>query len=148
MEGKDMSEKKIKHVGVPFKIIAVRPAKEVLREAIEKGSWFEGVALSTVYLEKSTIARLRRYLKKKGIKRPHPFLERLRLWKASRILEKLNIIDHKTHSLIGEINKYRNNIVHKSRTPDVIEPDKAKDIIEKALECLEVIASSYKTVEK
>jgi len=38
--------------------------------------------------------------------------------------------------------------VHKSKTPDIIKPDKAKDIIEKALECLEAIASSYKTVEK
>ena len=142
-----MNEKKIKHVGVPPKIIVVRPADTVLKEAIEKGNWFEGVALSTVYLESSTIARLRRYLKKKGIKRPHPLLEGLRLWKASRILEKLNIIDHKTGSLIGEINKYRNNIVHKSRTPDVIEPDEAKDKIEKALECLEAIAHSYKTVE-
>lgn len=140
-----MSEKKI---GQAVDIIVVRPAKEVLREAIEKGNWFEGVALSTVYLEEEAIRRVRIYLGRKRVKRPYAFLEGLRLARASRILEKLDIIDHKTHSLIGEINAYRNKIVHQERTPDVINPDEAKDIIEKALECLDAIVSSYRIVEK
>jgi len=70
-----MNEKKIKHVGVPPKIIVVRPADTVLKEAIEKGNWFEGVALSTVYLESSTIARLRRYSRKKELSVLIPFLK-------------------------------------------------------------------------
>ena len=41
---------------MPFEIIIVRPADTVLKEAIEKDNWFEGVALSTVYLESSASA--------------------------------------------------------------------------------------------
>jgi len=80
-------------------------------------------------------------------RRHHAFLERLRLWKVSRILEKLDIIGRRIHSLIGEINEYRNNKVHKFRTPDVIKSDEAKDKIEKALECVKAIDHSYKSVE-
>gem|GEM_PF-3754665 len=142
-----MSEKKTKRLKPP-KIVIVRPLDIILEEAIEKGNLFEGVVLSAVHLEYSSIVRLRRYLKKKGIKRPHPFLEGLKLWEASRILEKLDIIDHKTNSLIGEINKYRNKVVHESLTPEMIEPDKAKDIFRKAIECEKAIVSSYRTEEK
>lgn len=147
MKAKDMDKKKTRSVK-PFKIVIVRPLDIILEEAIEKGNLFEGVVLSAVHLESSSIARLRRYLKKKGIKRPHPFLEGLSLWEASRILEKLDIIDQKTHSLIGDMNKYRNKVVHEFMTPDMIEPDKAKDIFKKAIECEKAIASSYRTEEK
>jgi hypothetical protein len=138
-----MPEKKIKHNALPPKIVILRPAEEVLKEAIEKGNWFEGVVLSTVYLERDTIDRLKHYFMKKGILHPHPILEGLRLWKASRILEKLKIIDHKTSSLIGEINRYRNHIVHKARAPDVIDSNEAKDKLEKSIMCLGAIADSY-----
>jgi len=147
MEVKDMSEKKTKRFK-PLKIVIVRPLDIILEEAIEKGNLFEGVALSVVHLESSCIRRLRIYLKKKGIKRPHPFLERLSLRKASRILEKLGIIDPKTHSLIGEINEYRNKVIHEFMTPDMIEPDKAKDIFKKAIECMKAIANSYRIEEE
>ena len=118
-----------------------------MREAIRIGNWFEGVALSTVYLEWATFYRLRNYLASKRV-RAKPFLKRMNLFRLAQILEELRLIDHKTHSLIGEVNRYRNKMVHEDRTPDTIKPDEAKDIIEKALKCLEAIVSSYESVEK
>lgn len=130
-----------------IEVIEARNPEQVLREAIRKGNWFEGVALSTVYLEEATFYRLRNYLASKRV-RARPFLYRMNLSRMARILEELRIIDHKTHSLIGEVNAYRNKLVHEIRTPDAIKPDEAKDIIEKALKCLEAIVSSYESVKK
>jgi len=137
----------IKVVSPHVKVVNVRSPEVVLREAIKKGNWFEGVVLSTIYLEKASYYRLRNYLASKRV-RARPFLEGLSLYRLAQILEELRIVDQKTHSLIGEINRYRNKIVHETETPDAIDPKEAKDIIEKALKCIKAIVASYKSVKK
>ena len=130
-----------------IEVIHNRRAEVVLKEAIDKGNWFEAVVLSSVYLESYAIDRLRKYLASKRV-RGRPFLHRMNLARAARILEELRLIDQKTHSMIGDINAYRNKVVHEFRNPEVIKPDKAKQIVDQTLKCFEAIVSSYKTVEK
>lgn len=130
-----------------IEIIGSRRAEVVLKEAIEKGNWFEGVVLSKVYLEDYAIDRLRKYLASKQV-HPRPFLIDKGLYEASEILLKLRIIDKETFKIMKEVNRYRNNLIHKWRSPDAIKPDEAKRIIEKTLECFESIVSSYESMKK
>ena len=130
-----------------IEIIYTRRADEVLKEAIEKGNWFEGVVLAKEYLENYLFYRLRNYLGSKEV-RARPFLKGMTLWRMAWVLKELRIIDDKTHSMIAEVNQYRNRILHEYRHPEDIKPNEAKRIIEKTLKCFKAIISSYDSVKK
>jgi len=137
----------IKLERLQIEFISVSIPTDVLKKAIKEERWFEGVMLSTIYLEEYAYHRLRNFLASKRV-RARPFLKHMNLSRIAQILEELRVIDHKTHSLIGEINKYRNKLVHEFRTPDAIKPNEAKQIIEKTLKCLELIVASYESMKK
>jgi len=63
-------------------------------------------------------------------------LDNLGLPAIMRMLEGFGIISHRTHSLMGEVCKERNNIVHELQHPDLIDENRARQTIEKAIECL------------
>lgn len=125
-----------------IEIIETRRANEVLKEALEKGNWFEGVVLAKEYLENYAYYRLRNFLGSKRV-RAYPFLKGMRLSRMAWILKELRIINDKTYSMIAEVNSYRNKILHEYRHPEEIKPKDAKRIIRNALKCLEAIVSTY-----
>lgn len=142
-----MKSKKVKKPQkLQIKVIGGPRAEVVLKEAIQKGNWVEGIVLSKEYLENYLYYRLRNYLGSKRI-RAYPFLKGMPLWKMAWILKELRVIDDKTYSLIREVNAYRNKMLHEYDLPEQIEPKEAKRIIEKAMECFEAIISSYESMK-
>jgi uncharacterized protein YutE (UPF0331/DUF86 family) len=130
-----------------IEIISSRRAEDVLKEAIDKGNYFEAVVLSATYLEAHAIDRVGNYLASKGI-RQRPFLYRMNLSRASQILGELRLIDQKTRSMMRKVNKYRNTVIHDFKIPEAVKPDDAKRTVEKTLECLDEIALSYESMTK
>ena len=103
-----MKSKKVKKPQkLQIKVNGDPRAEVVLKEAIKKGNWVEGVVLSKEYLENYLYYRLRNYLGSKRI-RAYPFLKGMPLWKMAWILKELRVIDDKIYSLIREVNAYRN----------------------------------------
>ncbi len=58
------------------------------------------------------------------------------------MLEGFDLVSHRIHSLMGEACSERNHIVHKLRHPKKIDEKKAKEAIEKAIECLKALLAN------
>lgn len=139
--------KKVRPQKVQIEFISCRRAEEVLKEAIDKGNYFEAVVLSATYLDAHATDRVGKYLTSKGIRR-RPFLHRMNLFTASRILVELRLIDQKTRSMMVKINDYRNTVIHDFKIPEAVKPDDAKRTVENTLRCLDEIAQSYESMTK
>lgn len=117
--------------------IFVRGPIRVLKDAINQGRFLEGVVLSVMYFERFGVDRLKGYFKERSVPLKPLNLDRRKVGIIMKLLEGFDIIDHGTHSLMGEVNTVRNKIVHELRHPDAIDREEAKRTIEKAIKCLE-----------
>lgn len=124
-----------------FSLTLVRHPFTVLNQAINDKRWFEGVTLSVVYLERQGIRKLREYFESKDVP-AEAILRNLRLGRASQLLESFAINDQPIHAKIGQVNAFRNKVVHEIREPDVIDAKEAKATIERAIECLRALGVS------
>ena len=147
-----MSEKKeeakvtkvIKTLTTSFSVdaILVRSPLKFLSDTINEKRFLEGVVVSVMYFERFGVDRLKEYFKSKGIPLEPMKIENLRLPAIMRMLEGFGIISDSIHSLMGEVRKERNYIVHKLRHPDAIDENKARKTIEKAIECLKALGAT------
>jgi hypothetical protein len=122
--------------------ILVRSPITFLRNEIAQRRFLEGVVVSVMYFERFGIDKLEDYFKHKNVPSTPITTPSLNLQKILRMLEGFDIIDPRIHSLMGEVCKVRNEIVHKLRNPDAINEEQAKETIEKAIECLKALGCS------
>jgi uncharacterized protein YutE (UPF0331/DUF86 family) len=59
-----------------------------------------------------------------------------------RHLAGFGIIDCGTHSKISEVIKERNVIVHELDSPDAVDAQKLRKVIQKAIECLKALGAT------
>jgi len=122
--------------------IFVRSPIKYLTDTIKEKRFLEGLIVSVMYFERFGIEKLQEYFKSKNVPLEPMKVEDLRLPLILRMLEGFGIISQPTHSLMGEVCKERNNIVHKLKHPDAIDENRAKKAIEKAIECLKALGVS------
>ncbi|MGB8781018.1 MAG: hypothetical protein WCD81_10275 [Candidatus Bathyarchaeia archaeon] len=123
-------------------VILVRSPLRFLGDIIAQKRFLEGVVVSVMYFERFGTSKLQEYFKSKGIRLEPMKLQNMHLSKIMAMLEGFDLIDHRTHSLMGEVCKERNEIVHELSHPDAINEDKAKETIEKAIECLKALGAN------
>ena len=114
----------------------------LLKECIENEEWFKGIVLSTTFFEGIGIKLLSSYFKHQiSDKR----IEHLRLEQIIMFLYSSGIIDQPTYSKMIEVRDFRNKIVHFEElfTEIKLQPEKAKKIIEKAIDCLLPLSDKY-----
>lgn len=141
-----MSEMKKKHqkkIKVEARILlrgtVLRNPIKFLNDKTKEKRYFEGVIASVMYFERFGIERLKEYFKSKDVPLEPIKIENLRISTIMRMLEGFGIISHRIHCLMGEVNKERNDIVHKLRHPDALDEEKARKAIKKAIECLQAL---------
>jgi len=139
-----MTEKNVKieqavNFSASVDVILIRGPLRFLSDSIAQGRFIEGVVMSVMYFERFGTSRLIDYFKSKGIPIEPMRLENIHLSKITAMLEGFGLIDHRTHSLMGEVCEARNRIVHKITNPDTVNKSKAKETIEKAIECLKAL---------
>lgn len=122
--------------------ILVRSPLKFLSDEIKDKRFLEGVVVSVMYFERFGIDRLKGYFKSKDIPLEPMKIEKLQLPAIMRMLEGFGIINHRIHSLMGEVCKERNHIVHELRHPDAIDENNARRTIEKAIECLKALGAT------
>jgi hypothetical protein len=142
MKEKNAEGKESVHLGASVNMILVRGPLRFLNDTITQGRFLEGVVVSVMYFERYGIKKLEGYFKSKDIPVEPMKLEDISLSKIMSMLEGFGLIDHRTHSLMGEICTERNTIVHRIGSPDAIDEGKAKATIEKAIDCLKALGAS------
>lgn len=112
-----------------------------LRESIKDERWLEGVVLSTTFLEGIGISVLKGRFK--GQIEPER-IEHLRVEQIIMFLYASGIISQSIYSKMVEVNRFRNEQVHKKDfTPLKLRPDKAEEIVKKAIICLKTLIKEY-----
>lgn len=106
-----------------------------LREAIEQKSWFYGIVMATAFFEIFGLELLKDKFKNKISKDK---LEHLRLEHIIMLLYSSKIIDQPTYTRMTEVKEVRNKIVHDPFESE-LEDDEAKNLIEKAIDCLKAL---------
>jgi len=119
--------------------IIVRSPLTFLGQAIRNENFLLGVIVSGMYLEGFGKDRIKEYFQDKGVPIEPMDIERLKQENIPRMLEAFGIISQSIHSKWGEVNEHRNKIVHRLRHPDIIDEDRSKRTIEKAIECLKAL---------
>lgn len=122
--------------------VLVRSPIRFLRDEIAQKRLLEGVVVSVMYFERFGSDRLEDYFKSKNVPSAPVNIQNLRMQTIMKMLEGFGVINHDTHSLMGEVCKVRNDIVHKLRNPEMIDEDQARQAIEKAIECLKALGCS------
>lgn len=122
--------------------ILLRSPLKFLYDTIEAERFLEGVIVAVMYFERFGKDKLKQYFKSKEIPLEPLKINNLRVKRVWELLEGFDIITHDTHSLMGEVCKQRNDIVHKLRHPDEIDEEKAKIAIEKAIKCLKALGET------
>jgi hypothetical protein len=138
MKHKELNEK-MKLIDLSLDSLLVRSPLKALREAIDNKRWFEGIAMSAVFLEYLGIDKLMEYLRQKQIPIKRERFQKFSLEMITDLLFDFEIIDNSIHSKMVEVRKERNKIIHPHEDhphPDKIDPNKARATIEKAIECL------------
>lgn len=136
---KNVKEEASVKVSASLDVILVRGPLHFLSDTIVQGRFIEGIVVSVMYFERFGTDRLKDYFKSKGIPIEPMKLEHISVRKITAMLEGFDLIDHRTHSLMGEVCEGRNKIVHEITNPDAIDKSKAKATIEKAIECLKAL---------
>ena len=139
MTEKNVEIKQTVKISASVDVILIRGPLHFLSDTITQGRFIEGVIVSVIYFERFGTSRLIDYFKSKGIPIEPMRLENIHLSKIIAMLEGFGLIDHRTHSLMGEVCKERNRIVHEITNPDTVDKSKAKETIEKAIECLKAL---------
>lgn len=142
MQDKTAETKESVRLSAGVDAILVRGPLRFLNDAIAQGRFLEGVIVSVMYFERYGTKKLESYFKDKGIPVEPLRLEDISLSKVMSMLEGFGLINHRTHSLMGEVCTERNIIVHRIGSPDAIDQDKAKATIEKAIECLKALGAT------
>lgn len=133
---------------IGFRIVAradavlVRSPIRFLLEEIAQKRFLEGVIVSVMYFERFGSDRLEDYFKSKNVPSAPINIQRLKLQTIMKMLEGFSLIDQGTHCKMGDVCKVRNDVVHKLRDPELIDEHKAKEAIEKAIECLKALGCS------
>lgn len=105
-----------------------------LREAIEQEQWFSGIVMGTAFFEVWGLELLKEKFEGKI---SADKLERLRLEEIILFLYSSEIIDQPTYAKMMELKEARNKIVHNPY--ELLELDKPKILIEKAIDCLKAL---------
>lgn len=107
---------------------------ENLREAIEKQEWFKGIILSALYIEHFGMQKLKSNFKGKISSDKFRNLDLIHI---ILLLFASNCIDQPTYTKMNDVRDKRNDIIHDVWEKLRINPNDAKSLIEKAIECIE-----------
>lgn len=144
MSGKSVEAKG--NIGIGFgdsiDVILVRNPLRFLTDEVAEGRLIEGLVVSVSYFEYFGAKKLEEYFQSKGIPVIPMKIKEMRVAKITALLEGFGLISHEIHSSMGEVCEERNKVVHKLSNPDTIDKSKAKEMIEKAIECLEALGLS------
>lgn len=123
-------------------VVLVRSPIRFLRDEIAQRRFLEGVIVAVMYFERFGSDGLENYFKSKNVPTAPVNIQNLKVQTIVKMLEGFGVIDHRIHSLMGEVCKVRNDVVHKLRNPDTIDEAQTKEAIEKAIECLKALGCS------
>jgi protein tyrosine phosphatase len=96
----------------------------------------EGIIVSGMFLERYGVEMLKKYFVSKGIDVKPLKIDEMKVSQVMSMLLGYSLITNKTHCKISEVLRERNRIIHKVMYPDLIDKDKVRDTIQKAIECL------------
>jgi hypothetical protein len=122
--------------------ILVRSPIRFLQDEIAQRRFLEGVVVAVMYFERFGSDRIEEYFKSKSVPSAPVNIQNLKVQTIAKMLEGFGLIDHRVHSLMGEVCQVRNDVVHKLRDPDAIDEHQAREAIEKAIECLKALGCS------
>lgn len=136
-------KKASRDLGASFTVDAVlaRSPLTFLKDTINGKHHILGVVMSTSFLERFGVERLVEYFKGKKVSVKPLELERLSLDKIRQWLLGYGIITEDISAKWGEIGKFRNDVVHQLKNPDLIDKKRAIRTIELAIECLEILGA-------
>ena len=123
-------------IGYGVDALIVRSPLKFLQDTIEAERYIEGVVVSAMYLERYGVDELKKYFILKKVPLDPLNLDELYLSKIIDWLCGFGIIKPHIKGWMDEVRKERNSIVHELRSPDMLDTDKANDIIYKAIQCL------------
>lgn len=119
---------------------------KILKDCIENGEWFKGIVLSTAYFEGVGRLVLAESLEDKISDKRFKYynLEQIIL-----LLFASGNIDPKTYSLMIEVKKYRNKLVHIELYKEVqIEPKVAEKKLKKAIKCIQALSETLVKIKE
>lgn len=122
------------------KVVIVESPIKTLQVAIKNKEWFEGIVLSVTYFEHFGLLMLKEHFKGKIEERK---LKHLGVEQMIILLYGSGLIDGNTYSKMMEIKKKRIKLVHDPWTQQIeLDPQDAERLIEKAIECLEILTAT------
>jgi hypothetical protein len=127
---------KISEIGFGIDAILVRGPIRFLMDELDQNRLLEGVIVSVMYFEYLGGERLKQYFSSKDVPLEPLRIDQLSVSKVMHLLRGFGVISNGAHSKICQVVSERNKIVHELQHPDSLDENRARSVINKAIECL------------